>query len=374
MKRKRSFRTKIITAFIVSNLMAIIAMDAMGIYMLYDVTEKDALEVVQSIGESNVEHLNGILRNVSHSVELIYVDALHAIGPDPERLEETEYRENFQKGISDMMLDVAKTTDGALAVYFVYDQYATYSNEYILYKRVGNSFQSDQPMKMVSDYDASNSEYAGWYYDTIAAGEATWIEPYFEENVEEMVFSYTIPVYVNHIFVGIIGMDISVSYLQDIVSQISAYDTGYGFLLTSNNDVIYHPYYEVGDKFADLSASTRQQITSLNSNKYVMNTDVLEAAGKRKWITYRTLDNDMIFGLSVFEEEIIAPVKVLFQRTIMITIVVILATIILVMQTTFVIVHPLNELAQVADRLGKGDMDVEIPHYGTESFRMHFVP
>ena len=61
MKRKRSFRTKIITAFIVSNLMAIIAMDAMGIYMLYDVTEKDALEVVQSIGESNVEHLGMFL-------------------------------------------------------------------------------------------------------------------------------------------------------------------------------------------------------------------------------------------------------------------------------------------------------------------------
>ena len=368
MKRKKSFRTKIIVAFIASILTAIIAMDAVGVYMLYEVTIKDAKDVVQSIGEGNVEHINGILRDVSHSVEVLYVDALHTIGSNPERLEDEEFRQEFREDISDMMYDVVRTTDGAVGVYLLYDQYDSYSNDYIYYKKVGNDYEPDTSMHPISDYSTSDYEHVGWYYDTIAAGEATWISPYFKESVNETVFSYTIPIYVNHIFVGIVGMDISISFLQDIVSQISAYDTGYGFLLTSHNDVIYHPDYNMGDKFADLSASTREQITSLNSNKYVMNTDILEASGKRKWVTYRTLENGMILGLSVFEEEIVAPVMVLFQRTIMITILVLLITAIIVIQTTFVIVRPLNELAQVAVRLGKGDMDVEIPRYGTDEF------
>lgn len=367
MHRQRSFKSKIIISITVSLLIAIIAMDAVCMILLYDTTIADAEKVVESIEDTNVERVNATLRDVTHSVEVLYKDALYTLGNDYSVLEDESFRQEYNTGIADIMYDVVGTTEGAVGVYLVYDQYATYSEDYIYYKKVGNDFAKSQMLE-VSDFEASDFEHVGWYYSTISAGNATWIAPYYDENIGETVFSYTIPIYVNHVFVGLVGMDITVTYLQDIVSEMSAYETGYGFLLGTDNDIIYHPDYDMGEQFSELSESTKEQITSLNSNKYVTNTDILSIDGKNKWITYRTIENGMILGLSVFESEITAPVFVLFQRTLMITLVIILFTTVFVVQIIMAIARPLNELSAVAEKLGKGDMEVEISYYGTDEF------
>ena len=367
MKRKKSFKKRIIFSFVVSILVAIIAMDAVSIYQLYNVTIMDGREVVSNIGESNVEKVNAVFGDVTHSAEVIYKDAIYGLQENPAALEDDAYREEFGKRMYAIMQDVAESTEGTVAVYLVYDQYASYSDETLYLKKDGNKFKQSEMIK-VSDYDSSDQEHVGWYYETIASGKPTWIQPYYDEMVSSMIYTYTIPIYVNHSFVGLVGMDVDINYLRDIISKISAYNSGYGFLLSSDYDVIYHPEYEMGEKFEDLSQTTREQITSLHPNQYVMNTDIVMVNGEKKWITYRTLINGMIFGISVYEKEIILPVGVLLQRTIMITAVVLLFTVAMVVQLTLKLFRPLNELAFVAEKLGKGDMEVEIANYETEEF------
>ena len=60
------------------------------------------------------------------------------------------------------------------------------------------------------------------------------MEPYYNQNTRVYMTSYVIPIYRDDTLIGVIGMDISMEKLQDSVKNLSAYDTGYAFLVSDD--------------------------------------------------------------------------------------------------------------------------------------------
>lgn len=367
MKKHSSFRKKLITLCVLSLLMMAILLDGVSLYFMYKLSMEDAEQVIINIDESNVEKLNTTLDGIAHSASLLYAVVYRELGDDPTALEDDEFRADYCRKVDYMAYRVAEMTEEVSTVYVVFDQYATYYDDMIYYVRDGNNFVSSKK-DPISDYDASDFENVGWYYETIAAGKAGWIRPCYHSSLKDTIFSYTIPIYVDHVFVGIVGMDISVSFLQDIVSQMNAYETGYGVLLSPNYDIVYHPQYPDGLPYGEMDEKMQEMLSTLDSNQYVTNIHLMSGSFGRYWVANRTLTNGMILEMIVDVSEITEPMWVMFRREVVVTFVVLVATLIGVTQFIKGIIKPLNELSDSAIRLGKSDMDVQIKDYDMEEF------
>ncbi|MEN8190846.1 MAG: SpoIIE family protein phosphatase [Thermodesulfobacteriota bacterium] len=92
--------------------------------------------------------------------------------------------------------------------------------------------------------------YKDWYQLPRELGHAVWTEPYFDhDGCEALIASYAVPFYRRqgkaHIFAGVIRADISLDWLQELISSIKLYDSGYAAMISRNGTFIYHPVGEL---------------------------------------------------------------------------------------------------------------------------------
>lgn len=65
-------------------------------------------------------------------------------------------------------------------------------------------------------------------------------EPYYYEGI--FMVSYVSPIIKNGKFIGIGGVDVSLYYLDDILSNVKAFDSGYAFMTGNTGILVSHPY------------------------------------------------------------------------------------------------------------------------------------
>jgi phosphoserine phosphatase RsbU/P len=90
-----------------------------------------------------------------------------------------------------------------------------------------------------------------------------WSEPYHDEGAGNITMStYSVPFYRNikgeRKLAGVVTADISLEWLQEMVSSIKIAETGYAFLISKKGTLVTHPRQELimnqtifslGDKF-----------------------------------------------------------------------------------------------------------------------------
>jgi len=85
-----------------------------------------------------------------------------------------------------------------------------------------------------------------WYQLPKEMNQALWSEPYFDAGGGGVVMStYSVPFYLQtgdeRIFRGVVTADVSLDWLESIVSSVRILDSGYAFLLSKNGMVVTHP-------------------------------------------------------------------------------------------------------------------------------------
>ena len=72
-----------------------------------------------------------------------------------------------------------------------------------------------------------------------AKGEDILTEPYFYEGI--FMVSHVSPIFKNQKFVGIGGVDVPLKYVDDVVSDVRTFDTGYAFMVSNSGILLSHP-------------------------------------------------------------------------------------------------------------------------------------
>ncbi|WP_094227646.1 PAS domain S-box protein [Methanolobus psychrotolerans] len=67
-------------------------------------------------------------------------------------------------------------------------------------------------------------------------------EPYFYQGI--FMFSFDAPIFIEGEFVGIAGVDVSLDYIDDVVGDIKAFNTGYAFVTGNTGILVSHPEYK----------------------------------------------------------------------------------------------------------------------------------
>lgn len=111
------------------------------------------------------------------------------------------------------------------------------------------------PADLPADFDARTRD---WYQQAQTKKDETiWTEPYVDTATGNIIVTLARPVYHNQDFLGVVGIDISVEQLTQIVNKLKIGETGYGMLIDNSGklmatpneedvgkDVTSEPYYQ----------------------------------------------------------------------------------------------------------------------------------
>ncbi|MFD1414354.1 methyl-accepting chemotaxis protein [Oceanobacillus jeddahense] len=127
----------------------------------------------------------------------------------------------------------------------IFSQYIRLHNEVteIYLGTPDGDFYNNPLLEVADDYDPRERD---WYTEAMAnPGEVIVSNPYVSASGDG-----AIGVSVSKTLEdgsGVVGIDVSIDFIQNLASEIKIGDNGYAILLDTNQNVIYHPEIEVGD-------------------------------------------------------------------------------------------------------------------------------
>jgi phosphoserine phosphatase RsbU/P len=218
-----------------------------------------------------------------------------------------------------------------------------------------------------------------WYQIPKELESPQWTEPYFGEGGGILMSSYAVPFYKvmdgTRKLAGIVVVDISLEHLRDIVSSIKILNSGYGFLISRNGTFVTHPIKEyIMNETIFSVAEERKDLTLRESGRkmlrgetgYSLNPVKSAVSGKPCIMTYVPIkSNGWSLGILFPYDELMADITNLNH------VVLALGTIglaLLALAVVFIarsITKPLTEMADIAGRIGTGDLDALVPRIKT---------
>ena len=213
-----------------------------------------------------------------------------------------------------------------------------------------------------------------WYRNSIEQGKPVWSEPYFDKGGGNLIMAtYSVPFYNqnagNSSICGVITTDISLKWLQKIVSQIKIFKTGYAFLISQKgtfitfpdtNYVMYESIFTLAKKFHD------PELKKIGEEMIAGHEDFVpinsEFHGGKCWVYYTHLsNNNWSLGFVFPEKELYADLYKLNQTLVIMAIIGLALLFILIIIISNRVTKPLHSLAIAAKSLGTGNFDMDIP-------------
>ncbi len=212
-----------------------------------------------------------------------------------------------------------------------------------------------------------------WYQIPRELTHAVWSEPYFDEGAGNIIMAtYSVPFFKTSSgkreFKGVVTADISLAWLQQIVSSIQIAETGYGFLISKNGTYVTHPSEDLIMNQTIFSVAEQQEDPRLrelgramiHGEKGFVPIDS-RLAGKC-WMAYAPLpSNGWSLGVLFPQDELVADLTRL-NRTVVILylggFIIVLLVIILISHS---ITHPLRVLSGAAEEIATGNLEVALP-------------
>ena len=243
------------------------------------------------------------------------------------------------ESIRQTAIDCAKNTEGAITYYVRYNPDFAYPTSGI-FAQINDSGDYDQLTP--TDFTAfdKNDTAVSWYYGPVNYGAPIWMSPYYNSNIDVYMISYVIPLFYNGQSVGIVGMDISLEKINEIVSELNS-DTEKAFLLTVENTTLNHPTIQDGSDFGTILEGDEGFVTQ----------------GKDVYV-YETLQNGFKIVLSSDVKNVNRELNNLRNKLILGSLIGILFGIIFGYVSITRLIGPLKSVTRIVDRMGQLNLKV----------------
>lgn len=235
----KSIQNKILTVVISGLLVITAVVSFIAVNMTHEIMHTDADRILSNVTQKEAAYINDMLGDVKKSATVMEHYATLVID-NVEQLTDETYRAEYLEKTKTMFSEIALNTDGIKGYFFrLNPEYSTSTAGYYTLINEGGTIR-DMKVTDLSKYPENDTQNVGWYYSSIKAGEALWLEPYYFPGYDEKLLSYTIPVYVNSELLGVIGFDIDFGAFVEKIDNISVYDRGYAVLLSADGKTCYN--------------------------------------------------------------------------------------------------------------------------------------
>lgn len=231
-------------------------------------------------------------------------------------------------------------------------------------------------LSMKTEKNQFTNYIADWYLIPKELDKPLWSEPYLKADGDYAVIStYSVPIYSyangKKKFIGILCADLSLEWLQQLVSRIKVYDTGYAFMISRNGSLTTHPRPELimnATVFSLAEETNSPQLREIGRHMIKGESSFAEVeyhnvtTGKLSWISYAPVTiNGWSLGIVYPVNELTASLDNLFKVILILSVIggiILLSVIILISRS---ITSPLRRLALVTQKIGEGRFDIELP-------------
>lgn len=213
-----------------------------------------------------------------------------------------------------------------------------------------------------------------WYKVPKKLGHSVWSEPYYDTGGgETLMVTYSVPFYREESgknkFTGVVTADLSLSWLDQMVSSLKMGKTGYGFLVSKEGKLITHPDKSLVMKESVLNMSAAKKGSALHvvgkamtqgKIGFVLTTD--PTTGKKVWIAYAPVPTTGWSLAAVFSQgELMEDLYNLNRVVLVIGIIGLLFMAAVIILFANSITKPLKVLASKTRDIAKGNMDFDLP-------------
>ena len=244
------------------------------------------------------------------------------------------------ESIRQTAIDCAKNTQGAITYYVRYNPDFAYPTSGI-FAQLNASGDYDQLTPTdFTEFD-KNDTAVSWYYGPVNYGAPIWMSPYFNSNINVYMISYVIPLFYEGQSVGIVGMDISLENMNDIVAGLNSGEEK-GFLLTAENTTLNHPSLPDGSDFST-ALSGDSGITTAGDSVY----------------SYNSLKNGFRVVLETSTKHANEEASSLRMKLIIGSVIGILFGIVFGYISITRLINPLRSVTAIVDQMGRLDLRVD---------------
>lgn len=350
-KRTGSIRTKIIAIVVIITAVTSVLCGGITINKLMEMSNKDAEEFIRMKSVQNTQEINAQLSRVEQSVDTLY-DVLLSELDDPEAFRSSkEYVDNYTSRIAGILEDFGKNTEGALTCYVRYNPEFTEPTSGLFLSRSNSEseFEYLTPTDF-SMYGEDDLDHVGWYYLPVKNKAPIWMDPYENSNIGVYMISYVIPIYINDVSYGIVGMDIDFSVLQNLVGKETIYDSGYSMMLNSSNAVMIHPELELGTSLEAMNDQGVNQLLEYIHQGDNQNCFSYSYNGQKKLAYAATLQNGMKLALIVPMKEVFAEANAIKNLIIVIDSFILVIAILVGIFVSGTITKPLQRVTEIVKK------------------------
>ncbi|MBI9039431.1 MAG: SpoIIE family protein phosphatase [Bacteroidales bacterium] len=333
------------------------------IFALFFIVNRNiSKEIILKNVESNAENLTIATANKIESV-------IKSVQKIPENqsslLQNFHFTANELRKLLRLSLETNTEIFGSCIAYKPYGFYKDSLYYAPYYYRSGDSLKYENIGK-----DSYQYFYWDWYQIPKELEKAFWSEPFYDEGGGNILMcTYSVPFFEkadeNDKFGGIITVDISLKWLEKLMSKIKLFENGYAFLISGNGTLITHPIEDFVLNQTVFSLAEERNLPKLreigrdmikgNSNFVSYTSIVTENEG---WIFYAPLkSNGWSMAVVVPSDELFCDLYSLNRKLLVLGCIGIILLLILIILISHRLTKPLTKLAKITQTIGSGNFD-----------------
>lgn len=343
----KSLKTKIIILFDLCLIIATLVIGSLTIWHTTQISNTDSTQIMSLSCQNRSNEINNIIAHIQQSVDTIALTAEASLDDLSKFQSDAAYVRTYTKNLEKLVESLTTNTDGAFSAYVRYNPEFTSptSGLFLTLNADTKNFEFQSPTDF-SAYDPSDIEHVGWYYIPVQNKKATWLEPYFNANLNTYIISYVVPIFKDGVPFGVVGMDIDFNTITDVINQTHIYNTGYAFLTTQDNRILWHPTLAPQSALSDYDdLASLSEFLSSTENQDTTLSYTYENHSKN--MCYSLLNNNMKFILTAPTSEIFAHSNLIIIRLIITCIICLLIISLVVYATCNHLISPLIKLTNI---------------------------
>lgn len=249
---------------------------------------------------------------------------------------------------------------GLISLWVVFNPDVVAGNPMIsLYDREGDGVFEKEFSYNVLEKDLS-SPTMDWWNKAIEYG-AVWSLPYYWENWQMELVSYSKSVYVDGQFVACVGSDFNYGDLKLRMSNFKAFESGFFALLDADYHVIFHPLVDrVGIHLSSFLTAQEYHLFHEQTKNIENGFFEFSFEGKDRLISFRYLSNGWMMVAYVDKDEVLMPAYQHGQAILWIILIVVFVALILSFVLAYSITTPIMHIITCFRAATDGNLDTRI--------------
>lgn len=359
-----NIKKKITLSIAITTLIACISVTVVSLIFSTNLLQKEAKDKLKYMNESYANSFDGNFDEVKKIVDILENEVVQNLNYS--KIRDPKYIENFIDYADPIVKSQAQSSNQSKAAYIYFNPKLTNSVHDIYYADSNANGIVLRQKQIPFDYylDEGNNSDKSWWFVPIKTKKDYFTNPYYwkydNENLAKMI-SFIRPIFINGEFICVVGSDFSYVKMEDIISKINVYNSGYAFLLNDKLDILVHPKYTNKDNLETVENGTFKWLFNdikENSNNVV---EFKDTNGKKRYASYMKMSNGWVLGLSVEKSRVLEGLYNL--QYVVYTIVAIVLGMVLIFSIRLgkFISNPIENISNILKEIDYSNFSIKIP-------------